>query len=501
MATPDVPARVEEGENLAKLLSEAIGGGDAEEARRCAAGLSALRLPVDVALRRGAYSQEPVRLKVGVEDAQSDVSIPITLTVTAGMTISDLKLQITKDFGFDPTLQTWVVGRRLAQDTDTLYSHGIRHDDDQAFLFIKSAKAAHLSREQHKQEEENRRLEAIIANIELQPRGTQAPRLHKPKLIVPPPVRPKPQIGWSCSQCTFLNIPTRPGCEICSGERPANYEVPKNYQPGEAEVRRLQQEQAIENERQRNFDTLLETDSQSLVPNSDELECPICYATILPGEGATLRECLHSFCRECLKGTIINNADAAVTCPYMDDDYSCDVTLQDREIRSLLSEEEYHKFLEISLSIAESRAPNSYHCKTPDCAGWCIFEDEVNEFQCQICLETNCLLCKAIHKDMNCKEYQDDLRLRAENDLAAKQTTEMLQTLLQNGEAMHCPRCKVIVQKKDGCDWICCLMCKTEICWVTKQARWGLQGSGDTSGGCRCRVNGVLCHPNCRNCH
>lgn len=37
-----------------------------------------------------------------------------------------------------------------------------------------------------------------------------------------------------------------------------------------------------------------------------------------------------------------------------------------------------------------------------------------------------CLL-QAIHKDMNCKEYQDDLRLRAENDAAAKQTTEMLE--------------------------------------------------------------------------
>lgn len=95
---------------------------------------------------------------------------------------------------------------------------------------------------------------------------------------------------------------------------------------------------------------------------------------------------------------------------------------------------------------------------------------------------------------------------------------------------MKCPRCDIIVQKKDGCDWICCLMCKTEICWVTKQARWGpnvkeyllirsyisskgssrvdfffsflfLQGRGDTSGGCGCRVNNQPCHPNCQNCH
>lgn len=56
------------------------------------------------------------------------------------------------------------------------------------------------------------------------------------------------------------------------------------------------------------------------------------------------------------------------------------------------------------------------------------------------------------------------------------------QNLLQNGEAMKCPRCDIIVQKKDGCDWICCLMCRTEICWVTKQARWGPNVSTFISG-------------------
>lgn len=34
---------------------------------------------------------------------------------------------------------------------------------------------------------------------------------------------------------------------------------------------------------------------------------------------------------------------------------------------------------------------------------------------------------QAIHKDMNCKDYQDDLRIRAENDKAAQQTKQMLE--------------------------------------------------------------------------
>lgn len=52
------------------------------------------------------------------------------------------------------------------------------------------------------------------------------------------------QIGWVCPMCTFLNKPTRPGCEICGCERPAGYKVPAAYQPDKDEVLRIQQEQA-----------------------------------------------------------------------------------------------------------------------------------------------------------------------------------------------------------------------------------------------------------------
>ncbi|XP_076864984.1 ranBP-type and C3HC4-type zinc finger-containing protein 1 [Brachyhypopomus gauderio] len=524
MAAPYSAYDIKKAEEVAKLLSEAINIGDRAEAVKHLERLLPLHVPVRVQLSPDVYSSEYLRLKVGVGDAQSDAYIPITMLVTPGMTVAELKEKINRDYGFHPSLQCWVFGKRLAQDKDTLFSHNVMEDDYQAFLFIRSAQAANFSHEQQKQEEELRRIGGIIENIEnftLQARspeelGARRKEPHAPPretnhpLIPPkPPVLPKPMNGWSCLRCTYLNKPTRPGCEMCSAERPQNYRIPDLYQPDEEESLRLQQEQlarlqyeqSIKEEREQNFLNLLETDAQDLISNNEELDCTICYCSVMPGEGATLRECLHSFCRECLKQTVINCMDAEVLCPYADEDYSCNYTLQDREIRTLLTQDEYQKFLELRLNIAESRCENSYHCKTLNCMGWCIFEDDVNEFICDICNETNCLLCKAIHKDMNCKEYQDDLRIRAANDIAAKRTTEMLEMMLQNGEAMHCPKCKVIIQKKDGCDWICCLMCKTEICWVTKQARWGPQGSGDVSGGCRCRINGVPCHPNCQNCH
>lgn len=52
-----------------------------------------------------------------------------------------------------------------------------------------------------------------------------------------------PQTGWSCPKCTFINKPTRPGCEMCSTDRPEDYVVPGSYEPDETELWRMQQEQ------------------------------------------------------------------------------------------------------------------------------------------------------------------------------------------------------------------------------------------------------------------
>ncbi|XP_067856349.1 ranBP-type and C3HC4-type zinc finger-containing protein 1-like isoform X2 [Heptranchias perlo] len=434
------------------------------------------------------------------------------------MTIATLKTKVYKDYSFHPKLQQWIIGQRLAKDSETLFFHGIRKDGDTAFVYLLSAKQVNVTRRQYEQDLQQMLLlpqatetanDGPEPNNEdplpkLEPRGIQV-ELNEANIL--PALSPK--IGWECSDCTYINKPTRPGCEMCSTARPDDYQIPDMYKPDHREIQRMKDEEEADKqyqqsmvlERQQNYQLLLETDDQNLISTEEDFECPVCLITLERGEGVTLRECLHAFCKDCLKGTILNSAEADVTCPYMDENYSCRSKILEREIKHLLTEKEYRSYLDKSLAIAENRSENSYHCKVPDCKGWCIYEDDVNEFHCPLCEKKNCLLCKAIHEGMDCKQYQDDLKIRAENNQAAKQTAEMLTALLHSGEAMHCPKCKIVVQKKDGCDWICCTMCRTEICWVTKGPRWGAKGRGDTSGGCHCRVNGVPCHAKCQNCH
>ena len=321
----------------------------------------------------------------------------------------------------------------------------------------------------------------------------------------------KPTFGWVCTVCTYVNQPTRPGCEMCSNPRPEDYKLPTDYNPTEDERELIKKQKysdemfkkmrdSEEENRQQAYQGYVSAQQQTLLENEETVECSICISDAEPGEAVKLSECLHSFCKECLSMHINLSDQLPVKCPYVDDNYDCTSLILDREIRSLLPDDQYQSYLRKSLSAAEKHVKNSFHCKTPDCFGWCEYDDGVNEFKCPVCNHNNCLTCKAIHESMNCKEYQNQLFAESTNK-QAKKTRKLLKKLVKKKEAMHCPDCNIILMKKEGCDWLQCTMCQLEICWITQQRRWGPDGPGDISGGCGCRVDGKKCHPLCVNCH
>ena len=57
----------------------------------------------------------------------------------------------------------------------------------------------------------------------------------------------------------------------------------------------------------------------------------------------------------------------------------------------LLDDEELDKVHSRGLNLAEGQS-RSYHCKTPDCKGWCIYEDDVCEIH-DVCYRTSMLCC------------------------------------------------------------------------------------------------------------
>lgn len=145
----------------------------------------------------------------------------------------------------------------------------------------------------------------------------------------------------------------------------------------------------------KHYKELLDLDSSDAISNVEPFECPICFASFERNDGGvTLRNCLHTFCKECIVNTIKYCEEAEVKCPYIDAVYSCDSILSEREIKALVTKDQYEQHLAVSLRLAENRIENAFHCKTPNCRGWCIYEDNVNLFKCPICRIDNCLTCR-----------------------------------------------------------------------------------------------------------
>lgn len=138
------------------------------------------------------------------------------------------------------------------------------------------------------------------------------------------------------------------------------------------------------------YKDLLDLEQQGVIYNTEKFECKICFTETDPGEGISIRECLHQYCNDCIRQTINHSEEARIKCPSD----CCTGYIHDREIRVLLPQNEFEKYAAKTLRIAESQEKNSYHCKLANCRGWCIVEDEVNTFDCPVCSSQNCLQCQ-----------------------------------------------------------------------------------------------------------
>lgn len=134
--------------------------------------------------------------------------------------------------------------------------------------------------------------------------------------------------------------------------------------------------------------------SSGFVPSPMAFECEICLLDIDVGDGVVIRNCGHQFCIDCVRASINNSTEATVKCPAN----LCERIIQDREIRSLITQAEYDKYSLKMLRIVESQSSNSFHCKKADCHSWAFVEDDVISFRCPICSSNNCLSCQVFFK-------------------------------------------------------------------------------------------------------
>ncbi|XP_039702020.1 sharpin isoform X1 [Pteropus medius] len=210
---PWSPGDLMEKEELAGRLARAIGSGDEKQAAQAAATLARHHVSLSIKLQEACFPPGPIRLQVTVEDAAS--SAHMSLQVHPHCTIAALQEQVFSEFGFPPAVQRWIIGRCLCVPECSLASYGVQQDGDPAFLYLLSAPREGPGRSSQRPQKMAGELDRLL------PQSSGLPRAPQPAgSSLPGPLQP----GWSCPSCTFINAPSRPGCEMCSTQRPCAWD-------------------------------------------------------------------------------------------------------------------------------------------------------------------------------------------------------------------------------------------------------------------------------------
>ncbi|XP_012731186.2 ranBP-type and C3HC4-type zinc finger-containing protein 1 isoform X1 [Fundulus heteroclitus] len=235
-------------EELCSELSRAIEAGDIQAASQHASTLARQKAVLTIQPSQKNYTDGEISLSVVVEDASS--SCCVTVIVFPYMSVATLKQQVFLEYGFHPRVQRWVIGQCLCADPRSLASYGVQKDGDTAYLYLISARQARVTRQLFQQDLEN----SLVASP-LPPGSSLTSQVWRAYSTLPSKLphnnqetggannkagdikdvldfeklqlsdhankaSKTQQTDWACPSCTFINKPSRPGCEICATARP-----------------------------------------------------------------------------------------------------------------------------------------------------------------------------------------------------------------------------------------------------------------------------------------
>ncbi|XP_043962269.1 probable E3 ubiquitin-protein ligase RNF217 [Gambusia affinis] len=188
---------------------------------------------------------------------------------------------------------------------------------------------------------------------------------------------------------------------------------------------------------------------------------------------ASLPCCGKALCEECLKiyvSSLVKEGNVVISCPIME----CTGTLEEGLIISHLSREgvlKYRYFLQLS-HLDSSTKP------CPQCSHFTSLKesstnrnDHKYKIQCISCQFVWCFKCHAPwHDGIKCRDYiQGDKLLRT------------WASVIEHGQrnAQKCPRCKIHIQRTEGCDHMACSQCGTNFCYRCGERYRSLRFFGD----------------------
>ncbi|TIA23431.1 hypothetical protein D6C80_00615 [Aureobasidium pullulans] len=163
-------------------------------------------------------------------------------------------------------------------------------------------------------------------------------------------------------------------------------------------------------------------------------------------------------CRACYMVHIQVEIDSKmwdqVACP------ECAVVLGYEEVKNMTDAENFTKYDEAAFRAAISVDPEFRYCMSTTCKSDQCHPAGIDEptFCCRECGHNHCVSCEANwHEGLTCAQYQDTLQRAQEEEESQQEVAKI---------SKPCPKCRVPIQKNNGCDHMTCSRCAYNFCWI-----------------------------------
>eukprot|EP00831_Metopus_contortus_P036504 TRINITY_DN28873_c0_g1_i1.p1 TRINITY_DN28873_c0_g1~~TRINITY_DN28873_c0_g1_i1.p1 ORF type:complete len:187 (+),score=25.75 TRINITY_DN28873_c0_g1_i1:222-782(+) len=175
--------------------------------------------------------------------------------------------------------------------------------------------------------------------------------------------------------------------------------------------------------------------------------CPICLMEYDLEKDIILLECGHLICKYCLKHYLETKikehqvTEEELICPLQD----CRTTISDVVIINLISNSYYEKMVRVRLRSLEGK--NEFYKYCPDCDIGEIIPKSAKVFVCPKCKKEICPKCNLPPHSGRCKDKDDLSKVKG---------------------IVRCPKCKIYIEKKSGCNF---MTCSSPICKGKKKKK------------------------------
>uniref|UniRef100_A0A673V7I3 E3 ubiquitin-protein ligase RNF144A n=1 Tax=Suricata suricatta TaxID=37032 RepID=A0A673V7I3_SURSU len=195
------------------------------------------------------------------------------------------------------------------------------------------------------------------------------------------------------------------------------------------------------------------------------VSCKLCLGEYPVEQMTTIAQCQCVFCTLCLKQyvelLIKEGLETAISCP----DAACPKQgrLREDEIECMVAAEIMQRYKKLQFEREVLLDPCRTWCPASACQAVCQLQDLAPQMpqlvRCTACDTEFCSACKASwHPGQGCPETMPITFLPGETSSAFK---------LEEDDApiKRCPKCKVYIERDEGCAQMMCKKCKHAFCW------------------------------------